>query len=158
MPSPRRDRMAFPALVVIAVVTFWAWSRPQVGPRAAPPDPEKVKADRVDAALDRAMARLRFKQGLLEELAAGSLALREAAARLAGYHAREPAVEGARSGSDLMRQFPGDTEEERCARSLAEWVRRAAFIDPSNAGAARRVERELAEAYGEPGAAAQPAE
>jgi hypothetical protein len=105
-------------------------------------------------------ARLWFKHGLLDEVAAGRLTLLGAAGRLAAYHAAEPAVEGARSGSELVGPFPGRTEQERCARNLAAWARGHAAGRPSEATErlALRLERELALAYGEPAATPQLAE
>jgi hypothetical protein len=163
MSSPRRALVASIAVAALSLAALCRWGRPDRDRHAERwhdaerwYDRERELSRRLDRAAALTSARILFKEALLQGLEGGRLTLLEAAARMADYHDREPAAGEMGRGSDVVRAFPGRTERERCARAMVLWVRARAGPQPSEA--ALRVERELAEAYGEPGAAAQPAE
>lgn len=124
------------------------WARAEEG---VPDDsPEWPRHERLELGLRFSLARLRFKEALFADLEGGRLALPEAAARLADFHAREPRVGGMVTGSDAVRGYPGRTDQERCAWYLAQAARTHASIRPSEANerAALRLEGELAQVFG----------
>jgi hypothetical protein len=161
MAKPPRTRALLISALALLAAPALAWLGCQLARERDLRSAARRGAEReglLSGALAVSAGRMRFKEALVAELLAAQLGLREAAARLASYHAAEPRVEGAKSGQELMARFPGTTEQERCARNLAMWARADAVISRSEAAErfACRLERELAEAYGEPPAKGLP--
>jgi hypothetical protein len=96
---------------------------------------ELLEADHV--LLNRSM---RATERIREDLVAGRLTLRQAAAALVALNAARPARLRIRT-----EYFPGDTEEERFARSTVERVGRSLAADPGGAAVMARLEGELKE-------------
>jgi hypothetical protein len=147
-----RPLLAVPLVAfVLVAIGLPRWRGPS---RVRPaPTPEESRGAALDRALALALARLRFKEGLVDEMFAGRLPLREAATRLRDYLTAEPAPpEGALTGRDNVAAYPGRTEEERCARSLHRWCQCHVIQFPSEAAtrAMGRLDRELAEIVGGP--------
>jgi hypothetical protein len=139
--------LSLAASAVIALLIGWV----QAGDRVPEDSPEWPRSERLEKGMALRRARAEFQAALVGEVVEGRLPLGEAARRLARYHAGEPQVEGAPSGGDLMRLFPGRTEEEQCACFLVHWAHgRAGGTQPSEAARRTlpRLEHELAEAYG----------
>jgi hypothetical protein len=143
-PGSSAARGLLLAVVAPALATYLV-CRVIAGDRAPEPSPEELLGMALDEAIARARERAQVRRALAEAVVRGELPLREAARRLREFDAVGGRV-GCGAGADLMRHFPGRTEEERYARCVVHWARAAS--SEAARRALPRLERELAEAYG----------
>jgi hypothetical protein len=140
--ATRLTLLAFSTSALVALLIGWA----NAGDGVPDDSPLRSRREVLDMGMAMTHARLRFKEGLAAELAAGRLSLRDAVRKFLTYLEKEPRLEGVFTGRDCVAQLPGATEEQRCVNSLLTCVRFSASRSPREAERlALRLRREMEE-------------
>jgi hypothetical protein len=144
--SARLARLGLAVSALVAVLLGWT----RTGEDVPEDSPARARGDMLGLVEGQIRARDRLMEGLEADLAAGRIPLREAARTFSDYLEREPnlGVDGVRPGRECAALHPGASPEERCARWLLRRVQKRQSGAPEAEGMAR-LERELAEAYGD---------
>ena len=141
MPAVRLLFAGAVALVAVVLYAAWAVSPEGLGrwpAHAVAPAAEAERAQRLAAQGEALLRHVAVSNEIRQELIAGRLTLREAAAALAEENAGRPA--SARLRVDLL---PGRDDEERWCRSTVTWVGNMMGEGPRRDAALARLRAEL---------------
>ncbi len=137
------------AVVAFAAVAAALFAEPM--PRAATRDPVATTGDAevdaasaaLDARREELLARIAYKEDLVNRLVAGQTTLDEVTAEFLRLNRGGPVL-------DLIRtQYPGSSDEEKTARNVLEYVRQRRLPADQNARVMARLRQEFERRYGD---------
>jgi hypothetical protein len=149
MRRPPRIALALTLCAALAAGAYLVCSRLASGGPLLALARRAAEAERLDRALAVCEARKRFKQELARDLVKGRLPLADAIRRFRDHLDAEAPPRGGEArwfGRGTLRAVKGDSDDERCGRSLIAEVE-VGLGEPPRAAreAAARLEKELAE-------------
>jgi hypothetical protein len=136
------------AAVALAAVVAALFAEPM--PRAATRDPAAAtgdaETDAASAALDarriEVLARIAYKEDLINRLVAGQTTLDEVTAEFMKLNRGGPVLDSIRT------QYPGSSDEEKTAHNVLEYVRQRRLPADQNARVMARLRQEFERRYG----------